>query len=144
MTKRLNAISALAARSGFEVAELQGAILALLYGLWIIYPTPESASLLAVDVHSASFLAIGSGQLLGMMQHRYWLRRAMSLLAVLIWVFTAFYSFEPVQLVFAAIAGWGFLRISRRGDQSTETPKAGKKLVGMAHMRGYALHDIYQ
>jgi hypothetical protein len=113
MTKQFKVISALAVRNGFEVAGLPGAILALVYGLWLVYPTPESSRLLAVDAHSATFLAIGSGQLIGMVQRRYWLRRVMSLLAASIWVFTAFYSFEPVQLVFAAIAGWGFLQIGR-------------------------------
>lgn len=144
MTKQFKEISAVAVRNGFEVAELIGAILALFYGLWLVYPTPESASLLAVDAYSATFLAIGSGQLIGIVQRRYVLRRVMSLLAVSIWVFTAFYSFEPAQLVFAAIAGWGFLRISRSAGHSTRTSKAGNKLAGMGQMRGHALHDIYQ
>jgi hypothetical protein len=144
MTKQFKAISALAVRNGFEVAELLGAILALFYGLWLVYPTPESANLLAVDAYSATFLAIGSGQLIGMAQRRHRLRRVMSLLAVSIWVFTAFYSFEPAQLVFAAIAGWGFLRIRRSAGHSTRTSNAGKGLAGLGQIRGHALHDIYQ
>jgi hypothetical protein len=117
MTKQFKAISALAMRKGFEVAELQSAILALLFGLGLTYPTPESARLLAVDAQSAVFLAIGSGQIIGMVQRNYGLRRVMSLLAVLIWLFTAFYSFDPALLVFAAIAVWAFLRIGWGGGR---------------------------
>jgi predicted membrane protein len=135
MTKQFTAISAFALRKGFEVAELQSAIIALLYGLWLVYPTPESAKLLAVDAYSASFLAIGSGQLIGMVQRRYSLRRVMSLLAVLIWLFTAFYSIEPAQLVFAAVAGWAFLRIGRSSELSVVTPKAGKAPVVRGQIR---------
>jgi hypothetical protein len=62
----------------------------------------------------------------------------------LIWLFTAFYSFEPAQLVFAAIAGWAFLRISRNGEHSTKTPKAARKLTASGQLGKYALHDIYQ
>jgi hypothetical protein len=137
MTKQFNAISSLAMRkmrNGFEVAEPLGAILALLYGVWLTYPTPDSASLLAVDAYSAGFLAIGSGQLIGMVQHRYGLRRVMSLLALLIWVFTALYSSEPAQFVFAAIAAWAFLRINRSGEDSTKTPKARKEPIGRGQM----------
>jgi hypothetical protein len=141
MTKQFNAISWLAMRkmrNNFEVAEPLGAILALLYGVWLTYPTPDSASLLAVDVYSASFLAIGSGQLIGMAQRRYGLRRAMSFLTFLIWVFSALYSFEPAHLVFAAIAGWAFLRINRSGEDSTKTPQARKEPVGRGQLGGYA------
>jgi hypothetical protein len=127
MTKQFKAISALSVLNGLEVAEPLGAILALSYGLWLTYPTPESARLLAVDAYSATFLAIGSGQLIGMVRRRDWLRRAMSFLALLVWVFTAFYSFNPALLVFAAIAGWGFLRIGRRGEHSARTPEAGRE-----------------
>ena len=144
LATRFNALSAVAVRNGFEVAELQGAILALLYGVWLTYPTPESANLLAVDAYSASFLAIGSGQLMGMVQRRYRLRHVMSFLALLIWVVTAFYSFNPALFVFAANAGWGFLRISRHGQPAAKTFQAGKKPVGMGQIGGYALHDIYQ
>jgi hypothetical protein len=144
LATRFQAISAPVARKAFEVAELQGAILALLYGVWLTYPTPESARLLEVDAYSASFLAIGAGQLIGIVQRRYPLRRAMSFLALLIWVFTAFYSFNPALLLFAANAGWGFLRISRSGQHAAKTPKAGKKPIGMRPIGGYALHDIYQ
>jgi len=144
MTKQFKAISTVAVRKRFEVAELQGAILALIYGFWLTYPTPESERLLAVDAYSASFLAIGSGQLIGMVQRRYPLRRAMSLLALLIWVFTAFYAFNPVQLLLAANAGWGFLRISRRGQHSAKTPQAGQASIGSGQIGEYALHDINQ
>lgn len=139
----LKATSALA-RKGFEVAELQGAILALLYGVWLTYPTPESARLLAVDAYSAAFLAIGSGQLIGMVQRRYRLRQVMSLLAIVIWAVTAFYSFNPALLVFAANAGWGFLRIGLSGEHAAKTPRAGKESIGMGQIGEYALHDIYQ
>jgi hypothetical protein len=125
-------------RNGFEVAEPLGAILALLYGVWLTYPTPDSANLLAVDAYSASFLAIGSGQLIGMVQRRHGLRRVMSLLALLIWVFSALYSFEPAQLVFAANAAWAFLRINRSGEDSTKTPKARKEPIGRGQMGDYA------
>ena len=138
MTKQFKAISALAERNGFEVAELLGAILALLYGFWLTYPTPASARLLAVDAYSASFLAIGSGQLIGMVQRRYLLRRAMSLLALLIWLFTAFYSFDLAQVALIANAGWGLLRISRNGQHSTKTPKAVEETIGLGQIRGYA------
>jgi hypothetical protein len=138
MTKLFYAISALAVRKGFAISELQSAIVALLYGVWLTYPTPESARLLAVDAYSASFLAIGCGQLIGIVQRRYLLRRVMSLLGVLMWVFTAFYSFNPAQLVFAATAVWAFLRISQCGEQFTRTPKAGKEPIGIGPIREYA------
>ena len=136
MTKQFKAMSAFAERGGFEIVELWGAILALAYGVWLTYPTPESASLLAVDAYGASFLAIGSGQLIGMVQRRYLLRCAMSLLAVLIWVFTAFYWFELAQVVFVANAVWGFLRITRSGAHSTRTPQAGREPIGMGTNAG--------
>ena len=133
MTKQFKAISALAVpnvRNGFEVVELVGAILTLLYGFWLASPTPYSARLLAVDAQIASFLVIGSGQLIGMAQHCYRRRRAMGFLALLIWVSTALYSFEPAHLMFAAIAALGFLRIGRSKEHSTKSPKAGKESIG--------------
>ena len=133
MMKQFQAISAPAVpnvRNGFEAAELVGAILTLLYGFWLTFPTPGSERLLAVDAHIASFLAIGSGQLVGMVQRCYWLRRVMSFLALLIWVLTSFYSLEPAHLLFAAIAAWGFLRIGRSGEHSTTAPEGGKESIG--------------
>jgi hypothetical protein len=147
MTKQFKANSPLAVpdvRNGFEIAEALSGTVALLYGLWLTFPTPDSARLLAVDANIASFLVIGSGQLVGMLQRRYSLRRAMSLLALLIWVFTAFYSFEPARLVFAAIAGWAFLRINRSEESSTQTSNAGRQSPGLAPIREYVLNDIYQ
>jgi len=144
MTKKFKAISAVSVRNGFEVAELLGAILVLLYGIWLTYPTPESERLLAVDAFSASFLAIGFGQLIGMAQGRYRLRWVMSLLALSIWVFTAFNSFNPALLLFAANAGWGFLRISRTEENATKTPSPGKNLSGWDKSGGMLCNDIYQ
>ncbi|HXB70653.1 MAG TPA: hypothetical protein VNY05_20645 [Candidatus Acidoferrales bacterium] len=133
MTKQFKAISGIAAPNvgnGFQVVELVGAILTLLYGFRLTYPTPDSASLLAVDAHIASFLAIGFGQLMGMAQRSYGLRRLTSFLALLMWAFTSFYSFEPAQLVFAAIAAWGFLRIGRSGERSRKIPNDAKESIG--------------
>jgi hypothetical protein len=139
MTKQFKAISGLVVPNvgnGFEVVELVGAILVLFYGFRLSYPTPDSARLLAVDAHIASFLAIGFGQLAGMVQGCYWLRRLMSVLALLIWTFTSFYSFEPAQLVFTVIAAWGFLRIGRSREHSTKTPNAGKESIGEGTNKG--------
>jgi len=126
MSKQFKVISVLAARNrrnSFEIAELLSASFALLYGLWVVYPTPDAARLLAVDAYSASFFTIGIGQFIGMAQHRYRLRLTMGLLAVPIWVFNAFYSSGPAQLVFPAIAMYALFRISRRAERTSQRAK---------------------
>ena len=126
MSKQFKVISVLAARNrrnSFEIAELLSASFALLYGLWLVYPTPDSSRLLAVNAFSASFFTIGIGQFIGMAQHRYRLRLAMGLLAVSIWVFNAFYFSVPAQLVFPAIAMYALFRISRRAERTSQRAK---------------------
>jgi len=128
--------------NGFAVAVVLGAVFALLYGLWLVYPTPESSRLLQVDAYSASFLVIGTGQVIGMAQRRYRLLRTMGILAVLIWILNAYYSFEPVQLVFPAIALCGFLQISWAAEDANQAAMPVTELTTKQLRSMYSLKSV--
>lgn len=116
-------------RRDFEYSEFQGAVIATCWGLWLLNPWYDvlvvSGNYRALAVYGpdhawgALFLAIGFGQLAGVIFRFHEIRRWSAFLAALLWTFVAvlvarvspFSLSVPTTSMFAVGAAWGYLRI---------------------------------
>lgn len=117
----------------YEFAELQGAVLSLIWGTWLLFPDyphmPERVLLAAMShwVWSVLFLAVGSIQLAGLYSAQWPLRRGAIMAACFLWLFSGFLvGFSdwhqptfPVLIDFAIGSGWGYLRMGIQKRKST-------------------------
>jgi hypothetical protein len=125
----LDRIEEIVLRRDFEFAELQGAILAMMWGVWLLLPFYDRPlvtyeTLLQVAPNegwAVLFMAVGFGQMYGLVRQKRRLRRFFTFAALLVWLFTSILigmndwhalSF-PMACAFALGAGWGFIRIGR-------------------------------
>jgi hypothetical protein len=116
-------------RKDFEYAELQGASIAVLWGIWFAafgtaghFGAVRALSVLAVEqVWGVAFLTLGVVQFVGLVKNSHRLRRASCFAAVVLWLFVSLLlGMEeyrllafPTTFAFAIGAAWGFIRIGR-------------------------------
>ena len=115
-------------RQDFEFSELQGGLLEVIWGLWLLLPYYHDPpfeifrvllATMRASVWSILFLGVGSCQLAALLARHYLMRRASVFVATMLWIFTALLlgladwhilSF-PLASAFAIGSAWGFLRI---------------------------------
>lgn len=114
-------------RRDFEYSEFQGALLAIVWGSWMLNPWANVfgegwryvAAVAPDQAWGAAFLLCGLGQLAGLLFHRYGARRLFALCGAILWLFTSallgmervFHLAFPTTAIFFIGASWGYLRI---------------------------------
>lgn len=115
----------------FEIAELQGGCLALLWGIWLMLMStkpPSPAGVLIVMapilVWGVLFMILGVVQIGALVAQSWRLRRASSLAAVILWLFVAMLLdlndwrllAVPITFAFACGSAWGYMRMGARRE----------------------------
>jgi hypothetical protein len=120
-------------RRDIEYAEIQGSLIALLWGAWFLQQyydvsfktkLPVYNSLLKVATHEAwgvTFIVIGLIQFFGLLFSRYTVRRIGTMSATVLWLFVGIFlamdewrTFScPTAFAFALGSAWGFIRIGQ-------------------------------
>lgn len=118
-------------RRDIEYSELQGGLIAVLWGLWSLFPgcgvcaeaPPEFVSLVEVfplGLWGMVFVAVGLAQLLALLHGGTRTRRVLALLAASLWLFVGVILWRvpsqppgsfPFVVMFAVGAAYGYLRI---------------------------------
>ena len=134
-------------QSDIEYGELQGAMLALLWGVWFLLPWYDASAhsypvfhallgLLNNTYWAAIFISIGILQLCGVASKQYSIRRVGAMMALICWLFVGiFLSWSdwhamsaPTAWAFAIGAGIGFVKIGicqRRDEQYRRLQDSG-------------------
>lgn len=127
----LQRILSLVIHGEVEFAELYGALLALLWGIWFLLPWYDSGNNLKYPAFSnlmnvmdnswwaLLFIGMGMMQIVGLAQKSFWLRRQSSMLAIVVWLFVGLFLAVsdwhamscPTALACAVGAAIGYLKI---------------------------------
>ena len=115
----------------FQYSELQGSLIAMFWGLWLLNPWTDVFStysgyqilgkILPEMLWGAIFTVIGLIQLLGLLWHNQGMRRNGSFAAALLWMIvwlslarsSPWFLSTPTTFMFFVGAAWGYLRIAR-------------------------------
>jgi hypothetical protein len=120
-------------RRDIEYAEIQGSLIALLWGTWFLQQyydasfkarLPVYNSLLKIATHEtwgAVFVVIGLLQFFGLLLSKYSVRRIGTMSATILWLFVGIFlamdewrTFScPTAFAFALGSAWGFIRIGQ-------------------------------
>lgn len=108
-----------------EYGELQGALMALVWGIGLMFVQAPSIDL-PPAVLGTCLLAVAGVQLGGIRELNYGARRVGAMMAIVVWTFVAGeaadganawrYVICPTCLAFAVAAAWGYYRIGRRHE----------------------------
>lgn len=120
-------------RRDIEFAEIQGALVTLLWGVWFMQTYYDKAlssrvqtydALLVVVPHEiwgGVFIVVGLVQFLGLVYYNYRARRVGAMLATVLWLFVGIFlaldewrTFScPTAFAFALGSAWGYIRIGQ-------------------------------
>ncbi len=117
----------------FDLAELQAALIAMLWGVWLVFfgdytlvrvlQGPSTGKVRAVVTAGTIIFGLGFLQLRALLMRNFQMRRVTAMAAMIIWAFfsmTVFFQYPslllgPTALAFSIGSIWGYLRLGLRG-----------------------------
>jgi hypothetical protein len=111
----------------FEFSELQGALIAIIWGIWMLGVGPNSptglhiSNVISLGLVGFGSIFVGMAQLLSLGFNVLEFRRITCMAAVILWLFLALvdvnqgwrYATTPLLFLFASGAAWAFWRMGR-------------------------------
>lgn len=118
-----NRVSTIVREADIEYAELGGAVMALIWGVGLMFVQTRNISF-TPQIFGTAFIVIAAVQLFGIRQVNYRIRRIGAMLACAAWMIAAVLSFQaggvwpiiigPQCLYFVAASGWAYVRMRSR------------------------------
>lgn len=141
----------------FEFAELEGGVLSLIWGVWMLLPISAdwySAFDILIQiapgtVWATAFITIGAAQLYGVATRSYQVRRHATFFSLLLWLCTSLLvalidwhiPTVPLTMAFSFGAAWGYVRIGKLHAPASQAwlmrnPDTGGSLNASSNSRG--------